>query len=280
VALDFVTARKGVFEGVLQEAVLTTYVKARQPRVAQVSRLVAHGLHDLQIQPLGSFHLAGGGPWMLPRNEGQVALCRAASAIPTRLRDLGYTVSTGPLVWNRHKAQLHADHEAGLYPLAWAEAVSREGFSLRYEQPNHLPWIEIFEHQGHLLTRNPCVLVQRTTAVEQPRRLVAAVLPEESLRPHGAVVIENHLNILQPISIDQAQVEPATLAALLNSAVVDSVFRCISGSVAVSAYELESLPLPSLEQLHTLEKLLTQGTPAPIVERSVAAFYGQSDPAS
>ena len=36
-----------------------------------------------------------------------------------------------------------------------------------------------------------------------------------------------------------------TIAALLVSAVLDEAFRCISGSVAVSAAELEALPLPA-----------------------------------
>jgi len=37
----------------------------------------------------------------------------------------------------------------------------------------------------------------------------------------------------------------AVLARLLNSATIDHAFRCISGSVAVSAYEMENLPLPA-----------------------------------
>jgi len=45
-------------------------------------------------------------------------------------------------------------------------------------------------------------------------------------------------------AVSDPKVLTAVLAALLNSAVVDQVFRCISGSVAVSAFELEALPLP------------------------------------
>jgi adenine-specific DNA-methyltransferase len=37
----------------------------------------------------------------------------------------------------------------------------------------------------------------------------------------------------------------AVIAGLLNSAAVDAAFRCINGSVAVSAFELEELPLPA-----------------------------------
>jgi adenine-specific DNA-methyltransferase len=95
------------------------------------------------------------------------------------------------------------------------------------------------------------VLLQRTTAKEQSRRLIAAELPASFLSEHGAVVIENHLNMIRPIAGSPA-VSAAMLAELLNSVILDRAFRCIGGSVAVSAYELENLPLPSPADLKHL----------------------------
>ncbi|HZL00369.1 MAG TPA: hypothetical protein VFC47_10755 [Caulobacteraceae bacterium] len=59
-------------------------------------------------------------------------------------------------------------------------------------------------------------------------------MPAAFVERHGGVVVENHLNMVRAISAPKAP--PAVLAALLNSAVVDQLFRCISGSVAVSAF--------------------------------------------
>jgi adenine-specific DNA-methyltransferase len=95
------------------------------------------------------------------------------------------------------------------------------------------------------------VLLQRTTAKEQSRRLIAASLPAAFIREHGAVVIENHLNMIRPIN-GTPLVPAGLLAAVLNTASVDRAFRCISGSVAVSAYELENLPLPPPAELKLL----------------------------
>ena len=70
------------------------------------------------------------------------------------------------------------------------------------------------------------------------------------------MIIENHLNIIRP---KKGAVDPPPLramSALLNSEIVDQLFRCISGSVAVSAYELSALPLPDPEHLKALDKLL------------------------
>jgi adenine-specific DNA-methyltransferase len=90
----------------------------------------------------------------------------------------------------------------------------------------------------------PAVLVQRTTAPEQNRRLVAAPLTQQVLVEWGGrVVVENHVNVIRPVSGALA-LSPDILARLLATQTIDRVLRCLSGSVAVSAYELEALPLP------------------------------------
>jgi adenine-specific DNA-methyltransferase len=87
-------------------------------------------------------------------------------------------------------------------------------------------------------------LLQRTTAKEQARRLIAAEMSSSFIAKYGAVTVENHLNMLIPTAAKPV-VSPALLSAFLNSPAADRAFRCLSGSVAVSAYELESLPFPS-----------------------------------
>src|SRR5205823_10639815 len=132
------------------------------------------------------------------------------------------------------------------YPLIWAEAVTPDcRFVFRSEKKNHEPYFEPRHGEDWLITRTPCVLVQRTTAKEQKRRLIAAELPGEFIRLHGAVVIENHLNMIRPTT-ECPGISTAALTALFNSDVVDEAFRCINGSVAVSAAELEALPTPAL----------------------------------
>ena len=63
------------------------------------------------------------------------------------------------------------------------------------------------------------------------------------------------------------------LAALLNSDVVDQVFRCINGSVAVSAYELQALPLPSPDDVKDIEKLVETRARREILEQAVERLY-------
>lgn len=114
--------------------------------------------------------------------------------------------------------------------------------------------------------------MQRTTAKEQHRRLIAAELPQEFIERYGGVSIENHLNMVRPIS-DTAGVPAKAVAALLNSTIVDQIFRCISGSVAVSATELEALPLPSPEQAVALHHLIEQGIQERELEDYIHELY-------
>jgi adenine-specific DNA-methyltransferase len=118
------------------------------------------------------------------------------------------------------------------------------------------------------------VLVQRTTAKEQRRRLLAAELPARFIRRFGAVSVENHLNMVRPV-VEAPAVPLRVIAALLNSELVDAAFRCISGSVAVSATELESLPLPSPDAARSLDELLEGGASQETFERRLRELYMQ-----
>jgi adenine-specific DNA-methyltransferase len=200
-----------------------------------------------------------------------------------RLADWGYEVSTGPLVWNRHKDQLVRELGPRCLPLIWAEAISSDGrFVYRANKKNHAPLFEFRQGDEWLLTDQPCVLLQRTTAKEQSRRLIAAYLPGSFLdKAGGAVVIENHVNMVRARRDATPVVSGPTLAAFLNSIAADRAFRCVSGSVAVSAFELEALPLPPPSKLQKLEALVNRGASKTRIEAECLRLYaGTDDPAS
>lgn len=269
-SLDVVEARTGVFDDVQQETVLALYRRGGARGPVAVGRLTPEGVHAT----VGNVVLeTDGAPWLLPREPAHAQLLEAMSRMPTRLSDLGYSVSTGPLVWNRHKGQLRESCLGdGVYPLVWAEAVAGGIFNLERPRRKHAPGFALLPSQTHLLTTVPCVLVQRTTAKEQGRRLMCAELPASALVSCGAVVVENHLNMVLPAA--NPVVPPAVLAAVLNSQVVDSAYRCISGSVAVSAYELQALPLPDASVMREIERRLQTDASGRAVEACLRGAYG------
>ena len=275
ISIDFIAERKGVFADVLQETLLATYQQGCEPGSASVHFLSQDRHGSVKITGAGSFSLPEelDRPWLIPRSVQQSELVDRVSRLPYRLADYGYTVSTGPLVWNRHKAGLRDEPGKGRFPLLWAESVRPNGvFEYRAQKRNHKPYFEPEEKEQWVVTNHPCVLLQRTTAKEQCRRLIAAELPEQFIRKHVAVVVENHLNMIKPLN-GTPKVSAAALAALLNSDVVDQVFRCINGSVAVSAYELQALPLPSPDGVKDIEELVQMRARREVLEQAVEQLY-------
>ena len=276
VSIDFVGERKGVFTDVLQETLLATYRCGGNPDTGKVHFIAPEPDGSITTKTAGSFGLPAepAQPWVMPRSEDQCLLVRQAEQLPYRLANYGYTVSTGPLVWNRHKESLRGEPGKGRYPLIWAESVRSYGeFEFRAVKRNHKPYFEPKPNERWVVTDSPCVLSQRTTSKEQNRRLKSAELPMSFVEKHGGVVVENHLNIIKPLT-GEPEVTPAVLSALLNSEVVDRLFRCINGSVAVSAYELKSLPLPSPEDMRAIDRMVNRRTKRKTFERALERLYG------
>ncbi|HQS96349.1 MAG TPA: N-6 DNA methylase [Novosphingobium sp.] len=275
VAIDFVHARRGVFEDVLQETLLALYRKGGKQERFQVHYLNVENEREARLTRNGKVGLPddAGAPWLAPREPSHVGLIKAAEAMTAKLADWGYTVSTGPLVWNRFKPQMRERAARGLYPLIWAEAVTADGrFIFRADKKNHSPYFKTETGDDWLVVNRSCVLVQRTTAKEQSRRLIAAELPQDFIDTHRGVIVENHLNMVR--ASGKVAVSPAAVAAVLNSDVVDQVFRCISGSVAVSAFELAAIPLPSVSVMRQVERLVAKGAARDVIERVLCKLYG------
>ena len=275
ICVGFVDKRKGIFADVLQETLLATYRRGKEVGKSSVHFLAQSPNGEIETSGVEEFVLprSPGRPWLIPRTKRQGLLLGQAANLPYRISDYGYSVSTGPLVWNRHKDSLRVSRTDGSFPLVWAESVRKDGtFEFCARNRNHKPYFEPKDSEFWVVTQQPCVLLQRTTAKEQNRRLFAAELPTWFIKQHGGAVVENHLNMLR--SNGKAPVvAPRVLTVLLNSDVVDQVFRCISGSVAVSAYEINALPLPSPLSIVELEQEIKNGTKGRELENLIEDLY-------
>lgn len=275
IELDFVADRSGVFEGVLQETLLAVFKKGKVRTSARVCFVEATGSQTVVFGGTQApLPLQREQPWIIARSASSAPLVARLRTMPNRLADWGYSVSTGPLVWNRFKNRLRDTASESTVPLIWAESVTSDGlFSFRAARRNHSPYFDVRDGDHFLLVRRPCILAQRTTSKEQSRRLVAAELPASFIRQHKAVTVENHLNMLVPRS-DGPYVPTKVLSAFLNSRAADQVFRCISGTVAVSAFELQSMPLPPPDSLTRLSEILGRAHTSDEVERECFHLIG------
>ena len=80
------------------------------------------------------------------------------------------------------------------------------------------------------------------------------------------------MNVVRP-SRPEPLLTRDTLVRVLATPTIDRVVRCLTGSVAVSAYELESLPLPDAGTLRAWNELDETALPL-----AVARAYGTAAP--
>jgi adenine-specific DNA-methyltransferase len=246
--VGFLGDRTGVFAtGVLQETLVATFVSdGESGHPVSCEHLVVRD-HRVDHTHVGEGRIPkdSAQPWLLPRRADDMPLIDSAAAMRMRLADHGWSVSTGPLVWNRHRAQLSKNPRQDSVKVVWASDL--DGGRLHQDEArDELRHCTIRnEREAKILVLDSAaVLVQRTTAPEQPRRLLAAELDRSDLaRWGGRVVVENHVNVLRCARADSS-LTPRVLVALLDSSAVDRLYRCLTGSVAVSAYELAALPMP------------------------------------
>lgn len=257
--LEFISDRAGVFEGVLQETCLVVYGKNVSNEVTINEIYMNNDYYSLER--VGTFKSnLGQSPWILPRSHSEVSVINAIKTVKTTLKDYGYRVTTGPLVWNRHKDQIRKSYkkEAGIFPIIWSEAIKEDGnFSIKYRIRNGKKYIKINPGQEYLVCRNPVALIQRTTSKEQQRRIVTCVMDKAYFDKWNGAVIENHVNAIAP-TIDNAEVSLEAIAYMLNTNIIDRIFRCISGSVAVSVSELHALPLPEPNKVKHIDQMITE----------------------
>lgn len=245
--VDFIEPRTGAFLNVEQETALTVLRKDANQN-AYTTVFVTNDGRD--FISLGSFPAPSEptAPWVLPRSKQDLKAVQAFSSPRWRLEDYGYEPKTGFLVPHRMPMpRLKAKgHKLAVCPLIWATQIGKDG--LHHFEAGRGSHAEIYVDVStygatHVLT-TPSVALQRTSSKDQSRRVRCAPISQAFVDEHGGYMGENHVCFLVPIDGEQPAVSVEVLAKILNSAPVDSVFQCLSGTATVSAYELKAMPLP------------------------------------
>lgn len=257
--VGMVSDRLGVFIDVEQETALTVLRRCDEEERAQAQANVSVVSGTGQYTSVGECTLPNSGAvWPIPRAVGDVALLQAASQSPTRLADYGYRVRIGAYVWNRDKRPKYDSLQEAkkakactAMPLMWSRDIV-SGSTVRLEDTSAISgehrFVDVGDKKHTSVITRPCVVLQRVTSNDQPRRLVAAAVSPGVFETYGGFIGENHVVILEPTT-DAPAIPPDMLARLLGAHSVDRFFRCISGATNVSAFELNQLALPSLKSL-------------------------------
>ncbi|WP_240487562.1 HsdM family class I SAM-dependent methyltransferase [Comamonas thiooxydans] len=257
--IGMVSDRQGVFIDVEQEAALTVLRRCAEEDRTEVRANVSVVTGTGQYTNVGECTLPNtGAVWPIPRSVEDVALLRTATLSRFRLSDYGYRVRIGAYVWNRDKrpkfeclqdARRVDAHTA--MPLMWSRDIIAGGI-VRLEDSSSNDgehrFVDLGDKEHRSVVTSPCVVMQRVTSNDQPRRLVAAAVSPGVFDTYGGFIGENHVVIIEAVN-NKPVLPPTKLAMLLSTPIVDRYFRCISGATNVSAFELNQLALPNPQAL-------------------------------
>jgi adenine-specific DNA-methyltransferase len=145
------------------------------------------------------------------------------------LRELGYRVQTGKVVWNQHREKLTRDPGRGIL-LIWASNIKGGSLVLNNtSRPQYIAW------PREKADRGPAIVVTRIVGHPKKARLEAALVP-----PGTVFVAENHVNVIYPpqgASLDELE----EIVRQLNSPRTQELVSIITGNTQISKNELESL---------------------------------------
>lgn len=167
----------------------------------------------------------------------------AIDSLPCRFRNLGFAISTGPVVTFRSTEFLRRERGEDTAPLLWMHNV--RPFITQFPPDNGKPThIEVSGSSKRLLLpAKTYILLKRFTSKEEKRRLVAGIMTRTDSYSEW-VGLENHLNYVYRRGSELSRPEAFGLAAFFNSALVDRYFRAISGNTQVNATEIREMPVP------------------------------------
>lgn len=257
-------SRTDAFKGdeVLQENVILLAKKGGTPTSVVLTSSVGRELDVVErrtvLYPKVIDDASGDHVIRVTTNRIEQEIVEVMDRLPRRFRNLGFEISTGPVVTFRSTGLLRSERAKGTAPLLWMHNV--RPFTTRFPPKNGKPLHILINEESKrlLLPARRYVLLKRFTSKEEHRRLVAGIFEAEDSYSEF-VGLENHLNYVYRRDAELSKHEALGLAAFFNSALVDRYFRAVSGNTQVNASEIRSMPFPEIETVRQIGCALDRG---------------------
>ena len=174
-----------------------------------------------------------------------------------KLADFGLKAETGKVQFDKYQKYAQPTNANGAARLIWAENIQRY---VRRESRNRIgkEWLskDIIPVVSPNITGTG-IVTQRTSANEQPRRIIATLVTPENVEA-AQIYSENGTNF---VALGNDSKTNAFLTGALNSSLIEFAFRRLNSNVHVSAGEINSLPFPPMpegEMLKEIESLVAE----------------------
>lgn len=153
------------------------------------------------------------------------------------LKDIGYTVKTGSIIWNEHKEKLTNEKNNSTL-LIWASNINNGKIIIGYTKgkPQYIKNIS-----NDLIIKSRVVVVNRITGSSKEINIKAAIVNEKEF------ICENHVNVIYMSKNANCNYSLEDIFKALQNKTNIKVMRLISGNTQISKTELERL-LPIIKK--------------------------------
>ena len=254
--------RHNTFARVLQECIILHLVRRTHRRspysINTRSVRIPTDLNDPQAHHVVSSEKALLGSYYdeafyIGSSEFEYRIFERMDSVGKRLSDFGLKAATGKVQFDKYRSYAQASHTDGACRLIWAENVQRY---VHRESRKRVGKEWLSGRIREIVPPNITgygVITQRVSANEQPRRIIATPITPE-VTEFTDVYSENHTNF---ISLDGSVVSSNLLIGMLNSSLLEYIFRRLNSNTQVSAGEVNKLPFPPLPDRGLREKIET-----------------------
>lgn len=165
------------------------------------------------------------------------------------LKDLGISVSTGPVVSFRLKEHLRMVPEEGTVPLLYPTNIESDKVSwMKKDSKKPSAIVKNEETERSLYPNGYYTIIRRFSAKEEKKRVISGVVTPDMFNS-SVLGFDNGLNILHKNKRGLQQEIAFGLYVYLSSTLVDKYFRLFNGHTQVNATDLRTMFFPSTETL-------------------------------
>ena len=253
--------RHNTFERVLQECIILHLNKKTEPAKSyQVNTRAITVPTDLN-SPESMVSVTSGrvllddeydGAFYIGASDLEYQVFERMNAGGVKLASLDLKAETGKIQFDKYQEYAQPTNVNDACRLLWAENIQRY---VRRESRNRIGKEWLSNDITAVVPPNITgmgIVTQRVTANEQPRRIIATLVHPDNVGT-GNVYSENHTNFI-PIPTGS---QYTFLLGVLNSSLMEFIFRRLNSNTQVSAGEINSLPFPPIPDKPTLREIET-----------------------
>ena len=223
--------RRSTFANVLQSVIVTIWKKegTGTAKICVVSDKDA--IEDSQVLTLPRSQIVTvDGRFLVADDPLTYSILQKVSTMPARY----CAFVTGKVQWDKMTDWLSDKPSAKSRRLLFGENIQRYAFRESRRRASY----SFIDYQYVEALRLPAIVAQRTTAVEQERRIIATLFEPKQL-PHE-LVGENSVIVYEIKSIDDG----LFFVGILESRFIDYYFRLFNSNTHVASGELNRIPIP------------------------------------